>query len=336
MPDMTSDNQKPTQLDADEIRKLAREEIALRDSYLEFAQEQIGKVHGLYKYWFSLVSVGIAVISAVAIFCSYKSAADMRAEMRADMVAQHVIMKDQTDEMKHQVESELARDKEEMNELRNNVETVKNEAQAAQNKVKESLDSVHTEILKRTNKEFSTHELKELMRSVATEKVKDTVIQEIEPIIFTVTQATEALADNRPAFDYLQQIKLGKLPESTNPDTQKLAEFITNVIIRDKEYIPNKHQLNFMTDNPLAKTITPEIFKTMMSSKSLQDRKDALDAYPHNDRRILPTLVITIKDESSINILYLAVNRFDELTNQSFKFYQADELQDWWDKNKKH
>jgi hypothetical protein len=251
----------------------------------------------------------------------------MRTEMRADMI-------EHRQEMRLEVGAELARDKKAMEELRVDVSFAKDEALAAQTKVKDSLNNVHKEVEGRLNTEFSSENLKQLMRSASTEKVKDIVIKDIEPIINIETLTNRALADDRQAFDYLQQIKLGNAPESKNPDLRKIAEFVTDKIIEDSE----ADKMEFA--NPDLNVVEHGSIADIMAIKNPVIRQMSLDKFlnehPKNINSVLPMLVEMIKGDSSLTVLYAAVKWFNTLTNQKhpFKFYQEVEIQNWWDKNK--
>jgi hypothetical protein len=67
------------------------------------------------------------------------------------------------------------------------------------------------------------------------------------------------------------------------------------------------------------------VVAAMRASASSRQREAALDNYPRDDKTILPNLVDIIRSE----------NRFNELTNQTFLFWEAQALLDWWDKNQK-
>lgn len=323
----TDKTQTPTPLDAAAIGNIVRDEIDRRDKYLDFAQDQIAKISGLFKLLFTVTGTLLTAIAIAAAIIGYKSVNDMRAEMRTDM-------KDLRDEMKHVVETELALDKKAMEELRVDVAFAKNDALAAQAKVKDSLNNVHKEVEGKLNTEFNNENIKQLMNSVATEKVKDTVIKELEPIIKIETLATQALADNRQAFDYLRQVKLGNSPESTNPDLRKIAESVTEKIIQDSE----AEKMEFA--NPNLNEVALNSMGDIMAIKNPVIRQMSLDKFldnhPKNASSFLPMLVEMIKLDSSISVLEDAVKRFNGLTKQKqpFKFYQVDEIQDWWDKNK--
>ena len=80
---------------------------------------------------------------------------------------------------------------------------------------------------------------------------------------------------------------------------------------------------------------TPDSLKQLMRSPNPWDREAALDAYPANDTSILPILVGMIQADGSIDVLVRAVEHFNALTKQSFRFFQTKELLDWWAANQK-
>ena len=74
--------------------------------------------------------------------------------------------------------------------------------------------------------------------------------------------------------------------------------------------------------------------KKFMFSRIPGDREAALDNYPQEDKTILPILIQLIRDDDSIDVLYKAATRFNALTKQTFDFWKAGDMLDWWEKNK--
>jgi hypothetical protein len=140
------------------------------------------------------------------------------------------------------------------------------------------------------------------------------------------TLAMLANGDDRHAFDTLVQIVLGKTKESRNPDFVHLADATLGTIISAKT---SGMRMTRSFNTPQ----TPDSLKQMLHSQSPWEREAALDNYPPNDKSVLPILVELIKSDGSIDVLVRAVEHFNGLTKQTFRFHQTDELLGWWQKN---
>ena len=75
---------------------------------------------------------------------------------------------------------------------------------------------------------------------------------------------------------------------------------------------------------------TPEALKKFMVSPNWLEREAAVDAYPEDDKSILPKLVEIVQSDNNLSVLVSAVNKFNALTKQSFTFFQTDDLVKWW------
>ncbi len=137
---------------AAEITKLVREELDRNNKYLEFAQNQIEKDRGFYKYVYGFAASFIAVMVALAGFFQYTSTSQMRTEMRVSL------------------DAELERDKAEITSL----------GVQAQATVAQELANVRTEVQKRIDTEFQSENIAARIRDAArsiTEKQLETIIR---------------------------------------------------------------------------------------------------------------------------------------------------------------
>ena len=126
------------------------------------------------------------------------------------------------------------------------------------------------------------------------------------------------------------EIALGKRPELEYKDPQlvRLADATVFAVITEKQY-------GLTLVIPFKETKTPEEIKNFLPSSSPLEREAALDNYPRSDKTILRNLVDIVRSDDNLSVLHKAVNRFNELTGQSFMFWQAQDLLNWWDNNQK-
>jgi hypothetical protein len=358
-------------VDAADIGKLIREELDRHDRYLEFAQGQIEKDRGFYRYLYGFAAGFIALMVLVAGFFQYTSVNQMRTDMKAS------------------VDAELERNKAEIAALRAQAAQASAEAQAT---VSRELANVRTEVQRRIDTEFQGENIKtqiaaaakertekeltgvirsatseqvargiqdehpfiqktvedqtresvktlqptisSLVKAATEEQVTKTVlplqtqIAKYDDYVRTGTLAMLANGDDRHAFDTLLQIAVGGSRESSNPDLRHLADSTVGSILSAKES-------GMRLTRSFRQQQTPDSLKQLMRSPNPWDREAALDAYPANDTSILPILVGMIQADGSIDVLVRAVEHFNALTKQSFRFFQTKELLDWWAANQK-
>jgi hypothetical protein len=125
----------------------------------------------------------------------------------------------------------------------------------------------------------------------------------------------------------LIQVALGAKPESANPELRNLADSTAGAIILDTE-------TGLHLNMSFKEKKTSEQVKGFLTSASSGEREAALDSYPQEDKSLLPTLIQMIRSDASIGVLYRAATRFNSLTKQSFEFWKATDILEWWDKNR--
>jgi hypothetical protein len=358
-------------IDVTEVGKLIREELDRNNKYLEFAQGQIEKDRGFYRYLYGFAAGFIGLMVLVAGFFQYTSVNQMRTDMKAS------------------VDAELERNKAEIAALSARAAQASAEAQYT---VSRELANVRTEVQKRIDTEFQSDNIKAqiataakertekefngIIRSVTSEFVAKGIqeehpfiqktvedetresVKQLQPTISSlVIAATEeqvkksvqpiqaqmatygdyirigtlsmlANSDDRNAFDTLVQIDSGKSKDSGNPELLYLARSTLTGILGAK-------QSGFRTTRQFNQKQTSDSLKQFMRSPNTFDREAALDAYPSDDRSILPILVEMIRADRSIDVLIRAVEHFNALTKQSFQFFQTKDILDWWASNQR-
>ena len=339
-------------LDAAEIANLVRDEIGLRDKYLEFAQGQIEKDRSYFNHLYKIAAAFLGFMILIASAFSYKSVADMRAEMRASV-------NDMRAEVKNTTNQELVSARAEVqnrisDEFRGQNINILVANAAKELTGKELKKIILADVSARV--ESSVKEQRPEIQKVVEEQTKAAVIALQPTISAAVDKATQkqvndsvtpiqkkmatygeliqigtfvtlARSDNRKAFDYLIQVADGDKPESANPDVRNLAQSTTQSIISEKID-------GLQTGQSVEENQTPETIKKLIFSTIAIEREASLDNYPQDDNSVLPILVDLIKSDPSITVLYKAVVKFNKITKQSFKFYQEEVILDWWGKNR--
>lgn len=200
--------------------------------------------------------------------------------------------------------------------------------------IKEQGDTIQKAVEDQTKE--SVKALQPTISASIEKATKEQVNVSVEPIRIKLAEygnyikvgnaAALAHGDDRKSFGYLMQVAEGlQQPESSSEELRKLATATVLAIIK---------QVNSPIQTVYNISGTPDDLKKLMLSQNLFDRITALDSYPKNDPSILPTLIILIKDDPSITSLNKAVILFDSLTKQTFKFYQSNDLLNWWINNK--
>jgi hypothetical protein len=154
----------PTVLDVAAIGKVVRDELDRQNKYLEFAQGQIEKDRSFYRHLYTYAGAFLAFMVGVAGYFSYTSVSQMRADMKASVDAELVL-------------------------LRAQAEATSSEAQDT---VKRELANVRTEVQKRIDSEFRTDNIAALVASA----VKQHTDKELSGIIRSET-ATQVAGDSR-------------------------------------------------------------------------------------------------------------------------------------------
>ena len=339
-------------VDAVEIRRLIREELDRNNAYLTFVQTQIDKDRAFYKHLFRLTGSLISVLVIVAGVFHYNSVTQMRADMKAAVDAAIT-------EAKTTVTTELANVRTEVQKRvdtefksENIIALVKDVAKGKTEKELESIIRSETSaqvrkgieaqspVIRKTVEDQTRRAVDALQPSIGTAVGKATEAQVKKAVIPIENQmsgygqmirignlATLARNDDRRAFDYLMQVALGKMPESTNADIRKLADSTVTAVITEKT-----SGLQLATQ--FKEKQTPEAMKKFMLSSIRDERQAALDNYPQEDKSILPLLVQLIQKDDSISVANKAVRRFNSLTKQSFNFWDTKLILDWWQKNR--
>ncbi len=339
-------------VDALEIRRLIREELDRNNSYLTFAQTQINQDRIFYKHLFTFTSALIGVLVVVAGVFHYNSVTQMRADMKASVDAAIAEAKSTVTTELANVRSEVQKRVDTEFKSENIITLVRDVAKSKTEKelesiirsetsaqVKKGIDA-QTPVIRKTVEDQTLKAVDALQPSIGTAVAKSTedhVKKAVIPIenqmsgygqmIRIGNLATLARNDDRRAFDYLIQVASGKMPESANPDIRKLADSTAAAVITEK-------MSGLVLGMQFKEKQTPEAMKKFMLSPNRGEREAALDNYPAEDKTILPLLVQLIEKDDSISVAHKAVRRFNNLTKQSFTFWDTKPILEWWKKNR--
>jgi len=348
----------PTDLTA--VAKLIREELDRNNKYMEFAQSQIEKDRSFYKFLVS--AVGLAFV--VAGYFATTSVNQMRSDAKTSVDTE--VQRDKAEVAAFNAEAQATVQKELSNvriEVQKRLDTefqsdnIKEQiAVAARDRTAKELTGIirsetsaqvavgikdQQPFIKTTVEDAARGAVKALQSTIdalvskATETQVSKTVTPIQAQMATYadyirvgTLATLANGDDRHAFDTLLQIATGQSKDSSNPEFAHLANSTLATIISAKES-------GFRLTRQFNQKQTNDSLKQIMRNPSPWDREAALDNYPPDDRSILPLLVEMIRNDDSIDVLVRAVQHFDALTKQSFRFIQVKELLDWWTINQK-
>jgi len=309
----------------EEIRKVTREELEVNNKYFEFAQSQIEKDRGYFKHLFTFTASCIVVVAVVVSCMTYQSVAELKKEVREridaefkDKIIRDLISKaaqdrtntELTDIIRDEAAKQVAQGiKEENLKIRNAIEDQTKEAvKTLEPTIKTSVDEAMQHQV-----EISVIPIQSQMKSYG-------------DLIRIGNLTILARADDRQAFDYLLKVAIGSEPESKNPDLNKLAAATVTVIISEKES-------EFQIVQGFNEKQSLDTLKKLLSSPNPKEREAALNTLPE-DKNILPIIVEMIKTDNSIQVICVAVRKFNTLTKQSFKFWKTEEINEWWEKNK--
>jgi hypothetical protein len=160
----------PPAIDTATIGKIVREELDRQKQYLDFAQTQIEKDRGFYKYLYTIAGAFLAFMVAVAGFFSYSNVSQMRSDMKASVDAELVALRAQS------------------------VAT----SQEAHSTVTRELDNVRTEVEKRIQTEFRSDNIQKLISNAARDRTNNELTEIIRDE--TAKQVAEAILEQSPAI----------------------------------------------------------------------------------------------------------------------------------------
>jgi hypothetical protein len=342
----------PLSHDSIEMRRLIREELDRNNRYLTFAQEQINKDRAFYKHLFTWAGSLISVLVIVAGVFHYNSVTQMRADMKAAVDAAIAEAKSTVNAELANVRTEVQKRVDTEFKSENIVALVRDVAKGKTEKeleniirsetsaqVKKGIEA-QTAVIRKTVEDQTRKAVDALQPSIGTAVMKateDQVKKAVVPIekqmggydqmIRIGNLATLARNDDRRAFDYLIQVASGKMPESSNAEIRRLADSTAAAVITEKV---SGLQLSMQ----FKEKQTAEAMKKFMLSTNRNEREAALDNYPAEDTSILPLLIQIIEKDDSISVTHRAVQRFNSLTKQSFKFWDRKPILAWWEKNR--
>jgi hypothetical protein len=307
-------------LDADVIKTIIRDEIDRNNKTLEFIQGQIDKDRTFYKHLYSFAAGVIAIVAALAVFVSYNSVSQMRADIKASVDAERDLRAD----IKASVDAERERAKAEINT---------------------ELAKAHEEVQARVDKEFESKNIHALVADAA----KEHTATELHGVIHSETQkavddATTTVRNRLAYFqDFVEVASLATLSKSDDRQAYDklyaLSQTATKPAIREQARV-QALQIYLDTRTSFAphfnESVTSEQMKRILTNDpSSFAAQSAIESYPEEDQTILPLLVEVIHKSNSLRVVVAAFDQFVKRTHteQQFRFPQYAELTGWWNKN---